>query len=72
MYLYIMNEYGAPPEPERMCLVVLPMSTFGAIGTPGQTFISELSRQARASVPYSLLPHASWRPGPPLVFVRAR
>ena len=43
-----------------MRLVVLPISTFGAIGTPGHTFIGELSRRMRASVPYSLLPHASW------------
>ena len=27
---------------------------------PGHTFIGELSRRMRASVPYSLLPHASW------------
>ena len=43
-----------------MRLVVLPISTFGAIGTPGHAFIGELSRRMRASVPYSLLPHASW------------
>ena len=52
------HEYGTLPE--RMHLVVLPISTFGAIGTPGHTFIGELSRRMRASVPYSLLPHASW------------
>ena len=52
------EEYGALPA--RMRLVVLPISTFGAIGTPGHTFIGELSRRMRASVPYSLLPHASW------------
>ena len=52
------DEYGALPE--RMRLVVLPISTFGAIGTPGHAFIGELSRRMRASVPYSLLPHASW------------
>ena len=52
------HEYGTLPE--RMRLVVLPISTFGAIGTPGHTFIGELSRRMRASVPYSLLPHASW------------
>ena len=51
-------EYGALPA--RMRLVVLPISTFGAIGTPGHAFIGELSRRMRASVPYSLLPHASW------------
>ena len=43
-----------------MRLVVLPISTFGAIGTPGHAFIGELSRRMRASVPFSLLPHASW------------
>ena len=52
------EEYGALPA--RMRLVILPISTFGAIGTPGHTFIGELSRRMRASVPYSLLPHASW------------
>ena len=52
------HEYGTLPE--RMRLVVLPISIFGAIGTPGHTFIGELSRRMRASVPYSLLPHASW------------
>ena len=52
------HEYGTLPE--RMRLVVLPISTFGAIGTPGHAFIGELSRRMRASVPYSLLPHASW------------
>ena len=52
------EEYGALPA--RMRLVVLPISTFGAIGTPGHAFIGELSRRMRASVPYSLLPHASW------------
>jgi hypothetical protein len=48
--------------PECMCLVVLPIGTFGAIGAPSHTFISELSRRMRASVPYTypLLPHASW------------
>ena len=51
------EEYGALPA--RMRLVILPISTFGAIGTPGHTFIGELSRRMRASVPYSLLPHAS-------------
>ena len=43
-----------------MRLVVLPISTFGAIGAPGHAFIGELSRRMHASVPYSLLPHASW------------
>ena len=52
------HEYGALPE--RMRLVVLPISTFGAIGTPGHALIGELSRRMRTSVPYSLLPHASW------------
>ena len=55
--------------PARMRLVVLPISTFGAIGTPGHAFIGELSRRMRASVPYFLLPHASWatpRPSPRL------
>ena len=50
--------YGALPVCMR--LVVLPISTFGVIGTPGHAFIGELSRRMRASVPYSLLPHASW------------
>ena len=35
-------------------------SIFGAIGTPGQAFISELSRRIGGLVPFSLLPHASW------------
>ena len=48
------------PLPERMCLIILPISIFGAIGTPGQAFISELSRRVVGSVPPSLLPHASW------------
>ena len=54
----VQEEYGALPA--RMRLVVLPISTFGAIGAPGHAFIGELSRRMRASVPYSLLPHASW------------
>ena len=56
-----------------MRLVVLPISTFGAIGTPGHAFIGELSRRMRASVPYSLLPHASWatpRLGPTHAMIR--
>ena len=67
------DEYGALPE--RMRLVVLPISTFGAIGTPGHAFIGELSRRMRASVPYSLLPHASWatpRLGPMIRMALAR
>lgn len=52
------TEYG--PMPERMRLIVLPVSIFGAIGSSGQTFISELSRRMRGTVPSSLLPHASW------------
>jgi hypothetical protein len=52
------TEYG--PLPERMRLIILPISIFGAIGTPGQAFISELSRRVGGSVPPSLLPHASW------------
>ena len=51
------TEYG--PLPERMRLIILPISIFGAIGTPGQAFISELSRRVGGSVPPSLLPHAS-------------
>ena len=43
-----------------MRLIVLPISIFGAIGTPGQAFISELSRRVGGLVPFSLLPHASW------------
>ena len=43
-----------------MRLIVLPISIFGAIGTPGQAFISELSRRIGGLVPFSLLPHASW------------
>ena len=43
-----------------MRLIVLPISIFGAIGTPGQAFISELSRRVGSLVPFSLLPHASW------------
>ena len=43
-----------------MRLVIIPISTFGAIGPSGHPFISELSRRMRASIPYSLLPHASW------------
>ena len=57
----VQEEYGALTAlPARMRLVVLPISTFGAIGAPGHAFIGELSRRMRASVPYSLLPHASW------------
>ena len=52
------TEYG--PLPARMRLIVLPISIFGAIGTPGQAFISELSRRIGGLVPFSLLPHASW------------
>ena len=52
------TEYG--PLPARMRLIVLPISIFGAIGTPGQAFISELSRRVGGLVPFSLLPHASW------------
>ena len=52
------TEYGALPP--RMRLIVLCVSTFGAIGTPGQRFISELSRRTRGRVPPPLLPHASW------------
>ena len=52
------TEYG--PLPERMRLIVIPVSIFGAIGTPGQAFISELSRRVGGAVPSSLLPHASW------------
>ena len=37
-----------------MRLVIIPISTFGAIGPSGHPFISELSRRMRASVPYSL------------------
>ena len=51
-------EYG--PLPARMRLVVLAVSTFGAIGPGGQTFIAELGRRAGESVPPSLLHHASW------------
>ena len=54
----IRTEYGQLPP--RMRLIVLPISTFGAIGTPGQAFISELSRRMRGMVPPSLLDHASW------------
>ena len=43
-----------------MRLVIIPISTFGAIGPSGHPFISELSRRMRASIPYSLLSHASW------------
>ena len=57
----IPSEYGMyGPLPERMRLIILPISIFGAIGTPGQAFISELSRRVGGSVPPSLLPHASW------------
>ncbi len=52
------TEYG--PLPPRMRLVVLAVSTFGAIDRPGQALISELSRRTRGTVPPSLLPHASW------------
>ena len=51
-------EYGQLPP--RMRLVVVAVSTFGAIGTPGQALISELSRRARGRVPPTLLGHASW------------
>ena len=51
----------------RMRLVVLPISTFGAIGTPGHTFIGELSRRMRASVPYPSFPTHL---GPPPALVR--
>ena len=50
------TEYG--PLPERMRLIILPISIFGAIGTPGQAFISELSRRVGGSVPPSI--PASW------------
>ena len=52
------SEYGTLPP--RMRLIVLAVSTFGAIGTPGQALISELSRRTRAMVPPTLLAHASW------------
>ena len=32
-----------------MRLIILPISIFGAIGTPGQAFISELSRRVGPS-----------------------
>ena len=43
----VQEEYGALPA--RMRLVVLPISTFGAIGAPGHAFIGELSRRMRAA-----------------------
>ena len=46
------EEYGALPA--RMRLVVLPISTLGAIGTPGHTFIGEL--KVAACVPLSPTP----------------
>ena len=52
------HEYGQLPP--RMRLIVLAISTFGAIGTPGQGFISELSRRTQGKVPPMLLGHASW------------
>ena len=52
------HDYGVLPD--RMRLVIIPISTFGAIGPSGHPFISELSRRMRASVPYSLLAHTSW------------
>lgn len=54
----IHSEYGQLPP--RMRLIVIPISTFGSIGTPGQAFISELSRRMRGMVPTPLLEHASW------------
>ena len=52
------TEYG--PLPERMRLIVLPISIFGAVGSSGQAFIGVLSHRMRATIPPSLLPHASW------------
>ena len=52
------DEYG--PLPPRMRLIVLAVSTFGSIGTPGQALIAELSRRTLARVPPTLLGHASW------------
>ena len=52
------TEYG--PLPPRMRLIVLVISTFGAIGPAGHRFIGELSRREGGRVPPSLLPHASW------------
>ena len=54
----VRHEYGQLPP--RMRLVVLAVSTFGAIGKPGQTLISELGRRTRGKVPPLLLGHASW------------
>ena len=48
-----------------MRLVVLPISTFGAIGAPGHAFIGELSRRMRASVPYLFPPPPRIHLGPP-------
>ena len=48
-----LHEYGVLPP--RMRLIVLAVSTFGSIGTPGQQFIKELSRRTLGRVPPSLL-----------------
>ena len=52
------TEYGTLPA--RMRLIVLPISSFGAIGPTAQRFIGELSRRCGGAVPPALLPHASW------------
>ena len=56
------DEYGGLPE--RMRLVVLPISTFGAIGTPGHAFMGELSRRMPCA-PLPPTPYCPMPPGPP-------
>ena len=51
-------EYGTLPD--RMRLVVIAVSTFGAIGGPGRAFLTELGRRVGTSLPTTLLDCATW------------
>jgi len=46
--------------PPHFRLLTFTVSTSGAVGIPGQTFINEVSRRLGRSLPASLLDEASW------------
>ena len=47
-----------------MRLVVITVSTFGAIGTSGRALLSELGRRSAQRVPSSFHPEVSWAAPP--------
>ena len=48
------------PLPRGMRLVVFVISTFGSLGGPAQTLLSELGRRLGGGLPVSLLSEATW------------